>query len=303
MNYKLFLPGFYRLLVVLLLLTNIVFAQKSFQDGFVITSRKDTLVGKLSNIHKNSHNFIDFLYPDGRDTIFTPNHLSSYEMGNQRYIVVPMPHPVKKDTSYFFAKVLVDGYASLYQTKIKTDFISSAEDAFLCKKYDQSQFYPAGQLKNLASFFSDHPFLENELKNHIHLYNNELSTKIQLFNHYNAWKRHHLDSINAHQLFTRVEKIKLEVFLDSDSTSLTAASRFDLDKLSGRLSVEPNLTMTMEFVKNIKNEKVEKRAMKAILKHLNEYDARIDELMINVPENQDINPSKANGQVLYYYFR
>ncbi len=282
---------------------NLALAQKSFQDGFVITTKMDTLSGKLSNIHKNSHNYIDFKLPDGRDTIFTPNHIVSYEMGNTRYVVVPVPHPVKLDTAYYFAKVLVDGYASLYQTKIKTDFITSAEEAFLCKKYNQNEYYPAGQLKNLTAFFSDYSYLENELKNHIHLYNNELDTKIQLFNHYNSWKRHHMDSIAAHKLLARIEKIKLEVFVSQDSMNLIPESRFELDKISSKLSIDPNLIMAMEFVTNRGNEKLEKKAMKAVLKHLNTFDARIDETIINIPENQGIKPSKPNGQILYYYFR
>ncbi|MBC7390391.1 MAG: hypothetical protein H7329_14335 [Opitutaceae bacterium] len=282
---------------------NIAIAQKSFQDGFVITTQKDTLVGKLSNIHKNSHNYIDFLFPNGRDTVFTPNHILSYEMGNTRYVIVPVPHPVKLDTAYYFAKVLVDGYASLYQTKIKTDFLTPAEEAFLCKKYNQNQYFPAGQLKNLVTFFSDYTYLENELKNHIHLYNNELETKIQLFNHYNSWKRHHMDSVAAHKLLARIEKIQLEVFVSSDSNNLVPESRYELDKISSKLSLDPNLIMVMEFVTIKGNEKLEKKAMKAILKHLNTFDARLDETMINIPDNQGIRPSKSNGQILYYYFR
>ena len=291
----LFLASFFSL--------NIATAQKSFQDGFVITTKKDTLVGKLSNIHKNSHNYIDFLFQNGRDTVFTPNHILSYEMENTRYVIVPVPHPVKLDTTYYFAKVLVDGYASLYQTKIKTDFITPAEEAFLCKKYNQNQYFPAGQLKNLAAFFSDYTYLENELKNHIHLYNNELDTKVQLFNHYNSWKRHNMDSVSAHKLLARIEKIKLEVFISEDSINLITESRFELDKISSKLSIDPNLIMVMEFVTTKGNEKLEKKAMKSVLKHLNTFDARIDETIIYIPENQGIRPSKPNGQILYYYFR
>ena len=277
--------------------------QKDFQDGFVITTKHDTLVGKLSNIHKNAHNYIDFMYPNGVDTIFTPNHILSYEIGNQRFIIVP--YPTKKDTIYLFARVLVDGYASLYKTKIKLDPITAAEEAYLCKKYNEDRFYPAGQLKSLAAFFNDHPFLESELKNHPHLYANDLATKEQLFNHYNAWKRHQIDSINAatnKTASTKVERHLLEVFM-ADSVNLVPESKFELDKITGKLSAEPNLTMAIEFVNTSTNAKFEKQAMKAVLLHLNEYDARIDESAVSVPENQQLVPSKPNGQFVYYYFR
>lgn len=294
----------YAFLFIGLLLFHQSIAQKDFQDGFVITTRKDTLVGKLSNIHKNSHNYIDFMFPNGSDTVFTPNHILSYEMGNQRYIVVPMPHPTKKDTLYLFARVLVDGYASLYKTKLKLDPITAAEEAYLCKKYNEDRFYPAGRIKSLAIFFNDHPFLENELKNHPHLYANDVETKEQLFNHYNAWKRHQMDSISAINRPTnvKVDKRLLEVFM-ADSTNLVPESKYELDKITGKLSAEPNLTMAIEFVNTSANPRFERQAMKAVLLHLNEYDARIDESTVTVPENQQLVPSRPNGQLVYYYFR
>ncbi len=280
-------------------------AQRQFQDGFVITTNKDTLVGQVSNIHKHTHDYIDFRYPNGTDTIFTPNHISAYEIGNQRYIVVPLPHPTRNDTAFLFAHVLVDGYASLYKTRIKIDPLSAAMDAFLCKKYNEKEYYPAGHMDHLAIFFKDYPVLNNELVNHCHLYSNNLETKMQLFNHYNAWKRYQLDSLSKNSNSTashKVEKVALEVFM-KDGTNLIPESKFQLDKITGKLSAMPNLRMTIEFLNSGANPALEKQAMKAILLHLNEYDARIEEQTISLPENLSIKPSQKNGQIIFYYFK
>jgi len=280
-------------------------AQERYQDGFVITTKNDTLVGRLNNLHRRAHNYIDFIYPDGNDTVFTPNHISSYEIGNQRFEVVPLPHPTKLDTTFLFAHLLVDGFAKLYVTKLKVDPITPAAEAYLCKKYNENVYYPAGNLKSLGLFFADYPTLNNELINHSYLYTNNLETKLQLFNHYNAWKKHQIDSLAASRVSNanlKVDKMVLEVFM-SDSTNLTPESKYALDKITGKLAADPDLDMTIEFVNSGVNVSFEKKTMKAVLLHLNEYDARIDEKIVSIPENQEIKPSQSNGQIVFYYFR
>ena len=139
------------ILLQIVFVASSVDAQHHFQDGFVITTKNDTLVGKLNNLHKHAHNYIDFLFPNGTDTVFTPNHIASYEIGNQRFEVVPVLQANNEDTSYAFAQVLVEGYANLYKTKIKVDPITPAEDAYLCRKYNENVYYPAGNLRVLAT--------------------------------------------------------------------------------------------------------------------------------------------------------
>lgn len=305
MKTKIIISAFFAWIAITLLVVQQANAQKDFQDGFVITTHKDTLVGKVSNVHKNAHNFIDFLYPSGKDTIFTPNHISCYEIGNQRFIVVPFPHPTKADTTYLFAKVIVEGYANLYKTKIKTDPITPAEDAYLCKKYNETVYKPAGKISSLAKFFSDNAILYDELKNHPHLYSNNVETKIELFNNYNMWKKHELDSlasITHKETKTSVEKQRIEVFM-KDSLNLSPESKFDLDKIASKMDVDPSLNMVCEFVKTSDSPKATQNVMKAVMKHLAQLNARIEEKITSSPENQQIVPSKAGAQIIYYYFR
>lgn len=293
------------ILLLFCLSANWVQAQKDFQDGFVITTKNDTLEGKVSNVHKNSHNYIDFLYPNGTDTIFTPNHISSYEIGNQRFEVVPVPHPTRSDTTYLFAKVLVEGYANLYKTKIKTDFITSAEDAYLCRKYNENNYYPAGKMSSLAKFFSDNPVLASELKSNAHVYSNNIDTKIHLFNNYNTWKKHQLDSLSAidqNQSLVPSSRTRVEMFM-TDTLELTAYSKIELDKIASRLDKDPSLSMVCEFVQISPDEKQVKRVMKAVMRHLSQLDARIEEKIVSVSENQVTLPSKEGAQVLYYHFK
>ena len=280
-------------------------AQHHFQDGFVITTNNDTLVGKLNNLHKHAHNYIDFLYPNGTDTVFTPNHISSYEIGNQRFEVVPIPQMRDNDTSYLFAQVLIEGYANLYKTKIKVDPITAAEDAYLCRKYNEDKYYPAGNLGLLTTFFNDYTSLQNELANHIHLYTNDMQTKMQLFNHYNSWKRHELDSLSnlsPQPANIKVEKQMTEVFYNK-SHDLTPETKYHLDELTNKLSTNPGLEMVFEFVNTGQEASYLNKIINSVRLHLNEFDARIQEVIINIPENQGVKPSKPNGQILYYYYK
>ncbi len=280
-------------------------AQKDFQDGFVITTKSDTLVGRLSNIHKNSHNYIDFIYPDGHDTVFTPNHISSYETGNQRYVVVPVPHAIKDDTTYLFAKILVEGYANLYKTRIKTDPFTAAEDAYLCKKYDEKEYHPAGKIMYLADFFNDHIVLSKELRSHPHLYKNNSETKVQLFNHYNMWKKYNLDSIAAAKggtTLSAINKHRIEVFM-VDTLNLSPESKFELDKMAGKLDADPSLDLVCEFVQLSPTARQTERVMKAVMQHLHQFEARIDEKITKVSESQQVFQSKEGSQVIFYYFR
>jgi hypothetical protein len=280
-------------------------AQHHFQDGFVITTQNDTLIGKLNNLHKHAHNYIDFLYSNGNDTIFTPNHILSYEIGNERFEVVPIPHMGDNDTSYLFAQVLIEGYANLYKTKIKVDPISPAEDAYLCRKYDEKFYYPAGNLILIATFFSDYASLKKELENNINLYNNDMQTKKQLFNHYNSWKRRVLDSLanlNTPKANIKVEKQMTEIFLDKNH-NLTPETKYHLDELTNRMVTNPGLEMVFEFVNSGQEAAYTNKTINAVKLHLSEFDARIQEVIISIPENQDIKPSKPNGQILFYYYK
>lgn len=280
-------------------------AQHHFQDGFVITTKYDTLVGKLNNLHKHAHNYIDFLYSNGKDTVFTPNHILSYEIGNERFEVVPIPQMRNNDTSYLFAQVLIEGYANLYKTKIKVDPITPAEDAYLCRKYNENVYYPAGNLGLLTTFFSDYTSLQNELANHIHLYTNDMQTKMQLFNHYNSWKRQILDSLSNLTTPTaniKVEKLMTEVFFDKNH-NLTPETKYHLDELTNRMVTNPGLEMVFEFVNSGQEAAYTNKTINAVKLHLSEFDARIQEVVISIPENQDIKPSKPNGQILYYYYK
>jgi hypothetical protein len=293
------------ILIQIVFVSQLVDAQHHFQDGFVITTKNDTLVGKLNNLHKHSHIYIDFLYSNGVDTVFTPNHISSYEIGNQRFEVVPIPQIRNNDTSYLFAQVLIEGYANLYKTKIKVDPITAAEDAYLCRKYDEKKYFPAGNLGLLTTFFSDYTSLQNELANHIHLYTNDMQTKMQLFNHYNSWKRKMLDSLsNIRPLDAniKVEKQLTEIFIDKNH-DLTPETKYHLDELTNRLVTDPGLEMVFEFVNNVSETTLINKTINSVKMHLNEFDARIQEVIITIPDNQDIKPSKPNGQILYYYYK
>jgi hypothetical protein len=295
----------FSLMVLVLAPLRYVHAQKDFQDGFVITIKSDTLVGRVSNIHKNSHNYIDFMYPDGTDTVFTPNHIVSYEIGNQRYLVVPVPHPTKDDTTYLFAKIVVEGYANLFQTKIKTDPFTAADNAYLCKKYDEQNFHPAGKISYLASFFSDHPVLSKELKTNAHLYKNNLETKIQLFNHYNIWKKFHLDSLEANkkgESFSAINKQRVDVFL-ADTLNLTPESKFELDRITSKLDVNPSLNLVCEFVQLSPGALETERVMKAVTRHLNQFSARIEQKITKVSESQQLVQSKPGAHIIFYYYR
>ena len=301
----LILKKFYLIIIQILLFAIPIYAQHHFQDGFVITTKNDTLFGKLNNLHKHAHNYIDFMYANGIDTVFTPNHISSYEIGNLRFEVVPIPQMHNNDTSYLFAQVLIEGYANLYKTKIKVDPITPAEDAFLCRKYNEVAFYPAGNLGLLTTFFSDYVSLTNELANHIHLYTNDMQTKMQLFNHYNSWKRHVLDSLSSLNLTLsniKVEKHMIEVFY-TKSFDLTPESRYLLDELTIPLGKNPGMEMVFEFVKMEEESTIQNKKTNALKAHLLEFDARIQEISITVPANQDIIPSKPNGQIVYYYYK
>ena len=277
------------ILLQIVFVASSVDAQHHFQDGFVITTKNDTLVGKLNNLHKHAHNYIDFLFPNGTDTVFTPNHIASYEIGNQRFEVVPV----------------LQAYANLYKTKIKVDPITPAEDAYLCRKYNENVYYPAGNLRVLATFFGDYASLKNELQNNVNVYTNDMQTKMQLFNHYNSWKRQVLDSLansGIRSANIKVDKQMTEVFFDK-SHNLLPESKYHLDELTNKLGMNPGLEMVFEFVNTGSEATFTNKTIKAVKLHLNEFDARIQEVVINIPENQEIKPSKPNGQILYYYYK
>lgn len=302
MTSSFFSTNFLRGILLIPLLASYVAAQTlNYQDGFVVTSKNDTIIGKISNSHKTSFSFIYFLYPTGTDTILQASALNAYEIGNNEYITVPLPHATKDDTISLFAKVLVDGYASLYVTKIKTDFLSSGSTAYLCRKYDESQFYPAGKIRSLANFFKDYPTLHTELKDHHHLYTNTEETKIQLFNHYNAWKRHIIDSLAGKSTIqesnNQLDKKLLEVTM-ADSVTLSSTAKLVFDHIVSKLSKEPHAKLILEFVPSKGNDIAISQVMKAVLYHLNPYAARIEASILS-----SATVSEGKGYLLYYYFR
>jgi hypothetical protein len=275
---------------------------ETFQDGFVITTANDTLFGKLFNAHQKSHVFIKFQSLNKTDTIFTPNHLLSYEIDNQRFVVVPIPHPTKHDTAYLFAQVLVDGYASLYKTKLKTDPFTSPENAFLCKKHDSKTFFPAGNTKNLAHFFSDNPSIFNELKTNGHQYDNSVKTKTKIFNQYNEWRKSMADTVPAKQSNIKVEKTMLELYLAYDN-SLSHESKYELYKIASKMSDDPSLKLSLEYVENKDKIVLEHKIKKETKFLLYEFYDRIEETSLKIPENQQIQATNPKGVIVFYYFR
>jgi len=273
---------------------------ETYKDGFVITTSNDTLFGKVFNAHQKSHTFIKFQNQKQIETIFTPRQVLSYKIENQKFVIVPIPHPTKNDTSYLFAEVLVEGYANFYKTKLKTDPFTAPENAFLCKKHDSKTFVPAGNTKNLSHFFSDNPSIFNELKTNGHQYDNSVKTKIKLFNQYNEWRKSKADSVPKESNI-KIDKTLLELYLAYDN-SLSHESKYELYRIASKMSDDPNLKLTFEFVENKDKIVLEHKIKKETKLLLNEYYDRIVENSIMIPENQHITPVNSKGIIVYYFF-
>lgn len=158
-----------------------------FQEGYVIEHDNDTIYGRISNIHKHSHLYIDFKYNSGKDTVLDPVTIKGYQIGHHVFRLVSIPSKHNK-AKIVLAEVLVSGTLSLLKTKIKTDFFLPPITSYLCKLPSDS-ITPAGSIYHFAKLVNDYSALSDSI--HSHYFKNNEKNIIKVCESYNSWKLLH----------------------------------------------------------------------------------------------------------------
>lgn len=160
------------------------FGQNDFEKGYIITNKNDTLVGEISNGHKDAHLFVIFKDKDGKLNNYDPKSALGYAHNNIAYRTVHIPYG--QDTLFSFAKVLADGCLTLYQTKLKLDALLKPKEAYLYIKCNENIFKPAGKANSLLDAVIDYKDLYNKIASHE--FKDDEKSKIAICNAYNLWK-------------------------------------------------------------------------------------------------------------------
>lgn len=142
---------------ILVTMTLLVSATMNAQDGVVITTKGDTLSGRIQIM---SYDLMDRVQvkSDGKKSIFTAVQVKTLILKEKRYA------PVKMDNSFRFMEVIKTGYLSLYGFRQQGQ--STYDGRMMVKMGGQSQELPnIGFKKFLANFLEDCPDAAAKVEN------------------------------------------------------------------------------------------------------------------------------------------
>ena len=190
------------LIFAFLILPIVSFGQKDYQSGYIITNKKDTLIGHVKD--RKSPPFVK-IYKKIRfknnniiKRKYGPHQILGYKQGDNQFesLWIDVSHDFfqEKITSIpnsgekYFLKVIVKGYLTYYQWEFKepeSDYILKKK---IYKRKDEYSLVRVTQgilglkKKSLAVYFQDCPELVFKIKN------GELKDPVEIAIFYNKWK-------------------------------------------------------------------------------------------------------------------
>ncbi len=181
--------SFTKLIILSFTISYSIYAQRdtSGHIGYVITLQSDTIKGLVYNHHKYSHAYIVVknINNTTKDSIFLPKTVLGYEANHKIFRTVKLPIAENSDSIYQFAEIVVNGPITMYETKIKTDFILPPKKAFLVEKMDRKEFLPFGKIDYIVPFVQDYEQLRNDILSY--KYDNSFHSKKLVVEQYNDW--------------------------------------------------------------------------------------------------------------------
>ncbi|MCD6596143.1 MAG: hypothetical protein J7L04_00545 [Bacteroidales bacterium] len=190
------------LIFAFLLLPVLVSGQKDYQTGYIITTRNDTLTGKVkdrkpppfSKLYKK----IRFKRNRLLKRKYGPQQIIAYKQGNNQFeslwidvsqnifkeIYTSVPDLGEKS----FMKVIVKGYLTYYHWEFQDYESDYIDEISLFKRTNESSLARVTQgifglkKKRLAEYFQDCPELINKIEK------GELTNPVEIAIFYNNWK-------------------------------------------------------------------------------------------------------------------
>lgn len=184
-----------------LLFPIVIYAQKDYESGYVVTNDNDTLVGLVKDrkqppfgklykkvYFKNKH----------KKQKYSPNQIIGYKQGTREYESMwidvsshlihekytSIPNQGEKE----FLKVIERGYLTYYQREFEYADNDYIDQISLFKREDDNSLVRVSQgifglrKESLASYFNDCPDLVNKIVNE------EIKTPIEIVRFYNSWR-------------------------------------------------------------------------------------------------------------------
>ena len=189
------------LFIVFWMLPNLVFSQKNYENGYIITNDNDTIVGRVKDrkpppfgkLYKKV-----YFKKKHKKKKYSPKQILGYKQGSREFeslwIDVSSHLYDEKYTSIQnagkkeFLKVVVKGYLTYYQREFADSESDYINQIGLYKREDENFLVRVTQgifglkKKNLGVYFKDYPELVLKIKN------GELKDPIAIVNFYNVWK-------------------------------------------------------------------------------------------------------------------
>ena len=184
-----------------LLIHFLVSAQKDFQNGYIVTNEKDTLIGLVKDRKEPPFGklYDKVIFKKGRKKKkYGPNHISAYKRGNNEFESLWI-----EDSTYpfqgkylgspvtgakHFLKVITKGYLSYYHWEFEDSESDYIDAIGLFKREDEDSFARVSQgifglkKKYLAKYFKDCQDLVSKIEE------GELKDPEEIVKFYNLWK-------------------------------------------------------------------------------------------------------------------
>ncbi len=189
------------LFIVFWMLPSLVFSQKNYENGYIITNDNDTIVGRVKDrkpppfgkLYKKV-----YFKKKHKKKKYSPKQILGYKQGSREFeslwIDVSSHLYNEKYTSIQnagkkeFLKVIVKGYLTYYLREFADSESDYINQIGLYKREDENFLVRVTQgvfglkKKNLGVYFKDYPELVLKIKN------GELKDPIAIVNFYNVWK-------------------------------------------------------------------------------------------------------------------
>ena len=190
------LPLFY----LFLMIPSFFFAQKDFQNGYIVTNENDTLIGLVKDRKEPPFGklYDKVIFKKGRKKKkYGPNDIIAYKRGYNEFESLwiqdnayPFQGKYLSDPNYGnkeFLKVIVKGYLSYYYWEFEDSESDYIDSIGLYKREDEDSFARVSQgifglkKKSLAKYFIDYPDLASKIEY------GELKDPVEIVRIYNLW--------------------------------------------------------------------------------------------------------------------
>jgi hypothetical protein len=178
------------------------YAQKDFQNGYIITNENDTLIGLVKDRKEPPFGklYNKIVFKKGhKKKKYGPNDISAYRKGNEQFEILwfqdnsyPFQGEYLSSPNYgnkSFFKVIVRGYLSYYHWEFEdaeSDYIDVID---FYKREDEDFFARVSQgifglkKKSLGKYFNDYPELASKIEY------GEIKNPVEIVKKYNLWKK------------------------------------------------------------------------------------------------------------------